>query len=170
MSFSTHIEGTELDPRSIPLYTALRTRINNTQKIDLDPTLRRRTVRNYKRVLTKPHELRSISGRYNCVGLVFASRRTAIDPDQLDLIYKEDGYRSVDGKVIPGDVAVYRSSNTGDVTHVGIVLEVLPNLVDPDDTSYQILSKWGPAGEYVHDASNVLETLGVIAEFWREKD
>ncbi len=37
--------------------------------------------------------LRSLAWDYNCVGLVFASRRTAIDPKFLPKILEDDGYR-----------------------------------------------------------------------------
>src|SRR6266566_4467429 len=38
---------------------------------------------------------RSLSATYNCVGMVFASRRTCIDAEHVPMILKDDGYFEV---------------------------------------------------------------------------
>lgn len=92
---------------------------------------------------------------YNCHGLTFASRRTQITSAQeVAYILEDDEYARVPlAQVMPGDVAVYYIK--GDAEHSGIVVE-------RDQFSPWILSKWGPAHEAIHrpaeceyDASDV---------------
>jgi hypothetical protein len=87
---------------------------------------------------------------YNCHGLTFGARRTAI-PSSINLILKEDDYSEVAfGVVMPGDIVIYRSTGAapgsiaGDIEHSGIVLErtALGNVL--------VLSKWGFGDEWVH--------------------
>ena len=113
--------------------------------------------------------LRSLRSDYNCLGLVFANRRTWIDPDQLALILSDDGYRRVvdEGDLQPGDVVVYRSTG-GAVVHVGIVSTLTPNLLTAS-WEVQVLSQWGAAGEYFHRVDNVHPMLGTPSEYWTER-
>lgn len=90
---------------------------------------------------------RDPTGRYNCHGLVFASRRTQVDNpelpvDILDLL-ERDQYRRTDDPQ-PGDLVIYRSEAGGqEVDHSGIVLRI------ELDTVF-VLSKWGELEEYEH--------------------
>lgn len=90
--------------------------------------------------------------RYNCHGLTFASRRTAIhEDDDIHSILYEDGYKEVDiTEVSPGDVAIYYT-NEGTIDHSALVVsKPLPPLNMP-----VVCSKWGVIGpEVVHMLTN----------------
>ena len=85
--------------------------------------------------------------RYNCHGMVFASRRTNITKhQQVFRILAEDDYRLVDeSDLIPGDVAVYLSE-LGEVEHSAIVTSVGDGVL----RDVTVVSKWGCYGEYLH--------------------
>src|SRR5260370_34997856 len=55
-------------------------------------------------------KLRSLTGRYNCIGLVVASRRVWVEPEFLMRILREDGYRQLNSMAEAGfgDLVVYR--------------------------------------------------------------
>jgi hypothetical protein len=113
--------------------------------------------------------LRSLSWDYNCVGLVFGSRRTAIDVRHLARIFTDDGYEPIlEANVQPGDIAVYRDFH-GDFAHVGFVVEYSPNIMDAT-FNIVVLSQWGDTGEYIHPVRGVPDSwLGRPIEFWSEK-
>ena len=114
--------------------------------------------------------LRSMTGTYNCVGMVVASRRTWVDTDDLLRILREDGYRLLanEAETEKGDVVVYRDQK-GDVSHVGIVVRKNPyNPENPKDVLV-VLSKWGAEGEYEHDASYVPLLCGKPVEYWTDR-
>lgn len=100
----------------------------------------------------KPRTIRPCL-KYNCHGLTFASRRTAIESSaEVAKILMHDGYERVDGdKIMPGDVVIWRAaaSEGGEIIHSGIVVQVPPQnntlIQNP-----QVVSKWGYAHECVH--------------------
>lgn len=110
---------------------------------------------------------RSITHTYNCVGMVFGSRRTQIDPKLAEWIMSEDGYDRVPpDRVEPGDLVVYRL-DSGELTHVGIVVEKQAVGSVP---VVKVLSKWGWDGpECVHDEREVPGTFGHAWEYYRER-
>lgn len=112
-------------------------------------------------------EPRSSSGRYNCMGMVFAARRTAIDIDQLDMILRDDEYRPVSSLDLAkeGDVVVY-GQGPGIRRHVGIVLRT-ENVFG--NKFVYILSQWGYDGEYIHRQDEVPEMYGRIMEIWTDR-
>lgn len=83
------------------------------------------------------------SAKYNCHGLTFAARRTAVDPTQIQKILNDDGYRKLEISERPecGDIAVYVED--GDMAHSGIVSGLIDNIP-------WILGKWGECHEAVH--------------------
>jgi hypothetical protein len=85
--------------------------------------------------------------QYNCHGLTFASRRTAvIDDADVIQILREDGYDQVDKRdVLPGDIAIYYSS-TGSIEHSAVVVS------SAEAPSYIpfVVSKWGVIGPEVY--------------------
>jgi hypothetical protein len=93
-------------------------------------------------------ELRTrATGRYNCHGLTFASRRTCIeDAAVIEKILEDDNYVPVaPEQVRPGDVVIYYDD--GVISHSGIVVEVLPE----SKRWPKVVSKWGPNGaEFLH--------------------
>lgn len=113
--------------------------------------------------------LRSISGTYNCMGMVFASRRTWVDISELRMILEEDGYQKLPNSSFAflGDVVVYQYGQSG-YHHVGIIAE-LRRLPGGDAPLMKILSKWGDAGEYIHSLNEVPATYGVPYEYWTER-
>ena len=97
-------------------------------------------------------------GIYNCAGLVWASRRTAIyDIAEWDKIYQDDKYRELNGSELPmpGDLAIYSQSEVGYI-HVGQVLFLEPGLLPTGNPIPKILSKWDDvSGEYIHYPGDV---------------
>ena len=55
--------------------------------------------------------LRVLTTVYNCLGMAFANRRTWIEPENLELILSEDGFRRLNSneEILPGDILVYRN-------------------------------------------------------------
>lgn len=113
--------------------------------------------------------LRSLRSSYNCLGMVFACRRVWVNPEHLGMILREDGYRRVmhESELQQGDVVVYRDSS-GEVSHVGLVAEVNPNIRDAN-FQVTVLSQWGATGEYFHRVDDVTPILGHFSEYWTER-
>ena len=99
-----------------------------------------------------------LCGIYNCAGLVWASRRTAIYEDaEWDKIYQDDDYRELKGSELPmpGDLAIYSQNMVGYI-HVGLVLSLGQGVLPTGKPFPKILSKWGDAsGEYIHYPGDV---------------
>jgi hypothetical protein len=93
------------------------------------------------------HRPTKASLRYNCHGLTFAARRTAItESTAVQSILIDDGYAEVDwADIVAGDVVVYLEQ--GDFSHSGIVVSVDRCGIVP---MIWVLSKWGHAHEVVH--------------------
>lgn len=91
--------------------------------------------------------------KYNCHGLTFAARRTAIESsDEVAAILRDDGYEPVVlSKVLPGDVVIWRAEATegGEIIHSGIVVHV-PKPGTVLVPIPWVVSKWGYAHECVH--------------------
>ena len=97
------------------------------------------------------YQLRSLTSTYNCMGLVFASRRTWIEPDHFWKVADDDGYKRVESMadVRPGDIAVYMFNSGKDVAHVGIIIESQIDLKQ-NRFKFVVLSQFGKSGEYIH--------------------
>lgn len=118
---------------------------------------------------------RSLDSVYNCMGMVFGSRRTAIDLPHFGMITADDGLKLVttQADVRVGDVAAYRNPKTDAVVHVGTVIthEVLGG---SGEYITKVLSQFGRDGEYVHSANIlpkflVLSESNPVLEFWSER-
>ena len=162
--------GKPTDRDALPLFTKKRGWIENEQRAEVPHEILSASVMSFER--SHPEAvLRSISHTYNCIGLAFASRRTFIDPDQLDKIFQEDRYRILGETERPqtGDMVVYKN-NLREALHIGIITCVTTN-VDPSKPPYDImvLSKWGPWGEYLHRIDYVPDALGTPQEYWTER-
>jgi hypothetical protein len=120
------------------------------------------------RTLKPRAQLRSWSELYNCMGLVFGSRRTHIDIVSLRFILKEDGYRRLSGpdEANLGDVVVYADSVP---RHVGIVARIDVNLARGLRELF-VISKWGEDGEYLHEVKDVPELYGSPIEYWTDRE
>lgn len=105
--------GGPSDRASIPLGTRRGTFIPNERRRELNPATLRASVDLWTR--ERPNaRLRSVTAVYNCMGLVFASRRTCIDSTSLDTILREDEYQKgkaiLIGERLPSFLYRYRST------------------------------------------------------------
>lgn len=154
----------------LPLATKRGTRIPNERRREHAPI----RLQAAKDIVLRSHpvaQMRSLSATYNCMGMVFANRRTWIDTDHLQLILQEDNYRQTTiDDIQPGDVIVYRDE-LGSVTHVGLVSCIEVNLADLSEDMHKVtvLSQWGADGEYFHPADEVNERLGNPTEYWTDR-
>lgn len=107
------------------------------------------------------------TGRYNCHGLVFASRRTNVPPagvgstGLIDRVLQEDQFfRVAEADAKEGDLVVWRQQD--EVDHTGIVchLERHPIRV------LFVWSMWGGLGEFVHRLP-LTPYNDCSIEFWR---
>jgi len=169
----THIllRGTERDRASLNLFTtANRTRIENERPDQERPIEALRAARRYANQTSPTATCRSLTAMYNCVGLVFASRRTVVDCKHLEVILRDDGYRPIGReKAVEGDIVVYLRNN--EPQHVGIVFRLQDLSFARDGSVIQvwILSQWGDDGEYLHKMQEVPVIYGDVTHFWTER-
>ncbi len=166
MSFIIEAGGPS-DRDSIPLATRERNYIPNERRLEQSPAQLRAAVEIWQR--ERPNaRLRSITAVYNCMGLVFASRRTWIEPDHISMILTDDGYSRLDGESEAkiGDIVVYKKNLA--LTHVGIIIGFDDDL-SVGTRKMKVLSKWGANGEYIHRIDDVPVLFGVPAEFWTDR-
>lgn len=85
------------------------------------------------------------------------------------MVLEKDGYRRVQDvrKLWVGDIVIYENVE-GEVTHVGQVVEIQPNVLD-GSRKVVVLSKWGTYGEYLHEVSDVPVMLGTPRTYWSER-
>lgn len=153
--------ASERDPARLPLETKNRTPILNEQHLEWSPGRLEASVKIWKHA--RPcAELRSITATYNCVGMVFASRRTFIGSDQIHFILENDDYEKLDGPEMAriGDIVVYTKG--GLTTHVGIIVDTVLSV-------RRVMSKWGAEGEYIHPERCVPELYGDPTEYWSDR-
>ena len=104
-------------------------------------------------------EIRSLSeDKYNCVGMIFCSRKADVDIKHIDEILTQDGYNVTEReKVVAGDLVLYTFANK--YSHVGIVSYV-------SRLDLRVISKWGKDGEVEHEYRDVPFHLGEPAYFY----
>ncbi len=161
-------EGNYVVAPQLPLSTKLGTSIPNEQKVEAVPAVM--NARKEQVINGHPERrVRSLNSGYNCMGMMFASRRTAIDPVHLRMILLEDGYRRItdEAELQIGDMVVYRDE-AGEVSHVGMVTEVRINLAGAYREVF-VLSQWGQYGEYFHRVDDVGPWLGQPREYWTDR-
>jgi hypothetical protein len=161
--------GSPRDPKSIQLATRRGTYIPNERRLEWSPIKMEASVKIWKESHPNAY-LRSATAVYNCMGLVFATRRTWIDTDQIFKILKEDDYYAVGEppEACEGDLVIYRRKPKGNVSHVGIILKLNPE-VKTASWEITVLSKWGPEGEYIHNIDDIPEVYGRHVEYWSER-
>jgi hypothetical protein len=162
--------------RSIVLQTH---RSNNiTNEIALEPDERRRRI---NEALRKQHpgwkDRKPPCGVYNCVGHVWACRRTAVYDDlehQVLNILVDDGYDTLDWPretLVVGDVVTYWNSaktHKGFI-HVGTVFE-LRYVTEGGQQIPWVLSKWDDAsGEVLHHYQDCPFSEEIEPEFWTDR-
>ena len=123
--------------------------------------------RNLPRMYRSLRSVRSVSPfMYNCVGMIFASRRAWIEPDELKLIFCDDKYRKITKDQLEcGDIVIYTKGN--ERTHVGLVTSV--QRTDGEKGPIWVLSKWGMNAEIVHRFDVVPAKYGRPSEYWSER-
>lgn len=156
----------------------LQTRLGRSVKNFIDPPPRADQVWKYRRLRDKHplwEERVPATGGYNCVGLVWASRRTGIfDEDQIQLVFGDDGFRLVDissERLFPGDlVAYWTSSPPRHFIHVGLIMEFRSIAGLPGQSVPWVLSKMdATSGEVAHGLRDVDFGLEFVVEYWTER-
>jgi len=86
---------------------------------------------------------------YNCHGLTFAMRRTGIfDTEEVKKILADDAYKEIPlSNILASDIVIYIATESGDITHSGIVVDVNDNF---GIRTPRIISKWGTMPEFIH--------------------
>ena len=100
MGRSTYIlgQGDEHDRQSISLGTHRTKHIENEVQPEWSPEQLAYAIETVKN--TNPEAiLRSASAIYNCVGMVFATRRTSVEPKFVTTFLEDDDYSSLDSIV-----------------------------------------------------------------------
>ncbi len=147
----------------IKLETSKRTGVPNDQQFDISPSDRQWEAEIPKRYHGMTQRT-GISPIYNCHGLTFASRRARItDNAGIRAILEDDAWTEVreTKDVLPGDIVVYFAED-GDANHSGIVVANEAPLYVP-----VICSKWGSAGEYIHNINVGPTFWGPEKKFYR---
>jgi len=112
-------------------------------------------------------KLRSVSPfMYNCVGMIFSSRRAWIEMDELQQILDQDEYDSIRFEdIYAGDIVIYTKGSIR--RHVGLITYVERQGNDPQRVL--VVSKWGADGEIEHELSVVPKGYGKPTEYWSER-
>ena len=159
--------GSQKDSNSIPLATKQGNHIPNEQRVEWSPSRLKSTV-DFFSASFPDIKLRSVTVTYNCLGMVFAARRTWVDVEYLDMILREDGYQKLPNvyALKIGDVVIYKKN--GSATHIAVVTNI-SRLLQQASIEVEVVSKWGAHPEYVHIMDRVSPLLGEPAEFWTER-
>ena len=120
-------------------------------------------ARNQKKI----ERVRSVSPYfYNCVGMIFANRRAWIEIEELNDIFREDGYTKIMFQQLEtGDIVTYTYDRA--LTHVGLVTQV--ERYEGEVAGVTVLSKWGKDAEILHPMGVVPARFGLASDFWSEK-
>jgi hypothetical protein len=102
---------------------------------------------------------------YNCHGMTFASSRTTVGPECVQMILDDDKYSIIENldDVLPGDVIIYYDDN-GEILHSGIV--VSKPAAEPTKIPW-VVSKWGKYSEVYHQAFDCPYRPIIEIRFWR---
>jgi hypothetical protein len=130
---------------------ALDTRLGNPIENEIAPSPsdmnKQKDLRIYREYILKWEQRIPPTGIYNCIGHVWASRRTAIYSDKArKKIISDDGYTELllTDNPLPDDFIVYEDKESDYFLHIGRVIAV-------SNSEIKILSKWDDSsGEYIH--------------------
>ena len=157
--------GTPDDPLALNLETRARRFIHNVMRLEVEPEIMRERIRVTRETFPGAIPV-SASIVYNCYGLVFAARRSAIvDEEDVHAILEDDGYKTMPwdpAAWMVGDVVLYRNA-AGELAHVGIVAGKTIDL-KTGNIKVDVLSAWGDSGEYLHPIELVSPLLGKPSE------
>jgi hypothetical protein len=159
--------GSEHDPNALPLYTKKRNRITNSQRKQQVPAIME-AMRAAVQAISPDIKLRSLSSQYDCVGMIFASRRTAIGAEHLEMILSDDGYYRVSPRdAVCGDLIVYRDKE-GTPNHLALISAIIQEIAE-GNIRFECLSQWGENGEYFHREDKISKWFGPNREIWSER-
>jgi hypothetical protein len=133
---------------NIELHTRANKRIENTQAWQLSLW----DWKTFAEVVEKFDRAKKVADAcpvYNCHGLIFASRRTAVDSAVFPIL-TDDGFEEISAKdVRVGDIALYLDER-GEASHTGFIIG-LEKIFDGSDLLIpKVWSKWGKGPEMVH--------------------
>lgn len=155
--------GEPNDPYRLSLQTAQKWNIPNARKLPKSPAQMKSAYEIHKGHFVSL-ELRSLRSEYNCVGLVFGSRRTVIDIEHVGRILQDDGYRRIEfDQGERGDVVLYEDASKKPA-HVGILWHL-----HPVAKQWVVLSQWGSDGEYFHYVNDIREDWQDTVSIWTER-
>lgn len=109
-------------------------------------------------------------GRYNCAGMIWACRRTALpNPEEWKLILDEDDYRPLreNELCVIGDIVVYFDAGSSEILHIARICQ-LKQLHDANGNKLGTpiplaLSKWdASSGECIHAIPDVFLNGGEV--------
>ncbi len=154
--------------RQLSLDTRRGNPIPNAQRLEMNPSRARAVIRMIKKLCPNAKQ-RSITQVYNCLGMVFAARRTCIEVDNINMILKDDDYKPVGQlkDVQPGDIVIYWGA--GECKHVGIILGEMPLLEGSKKTVIWVVSQFGAHGEWIHPIEEVPEGCRGKAEYYTDR-
>lgn len=152
-----------------PAENAIRTRTGKFIPVENFPPTSLKLMQIRAQALLKERgtiELRSVDGYpYNCVGMIFASRRAWIEIDHIYDLLREDDYKRIQVEdVKPGDIVLYKDN--GAPLHVGLVIMVERIGLTPN---IKVVSKWGKDPEFIHFMEDVPSLLGKPVEFYTDR-
>ncbi|MFW9940465.1 MAG: NlpC/P60 family protein [Candidatus Thorarchaeota archaeon] len=159
--------GSKDDKTSIDLATRTGNFIPNERRHEYPPAKLQESIKMFAETNPKAI-LRSVTAVYNCIGLVFSSRRTWIDTQYVRKILYEDSYRQIANlsEINVGDLVIYTKDKQ--INHIGIIIKIEKNIMHAS-FKYTVMSKWGPFGEYLHDIDDVPTSFGPSKEFWTDR-
>src|SRR5882724_10416355 len=154
--------GSERDRAALQLFTtANRSYIENERPDEERAVEGLQAALRFAKAISPTAKCRSLTAMYNCLGLVFASRRTMVDCKHLDVILRDDGFSPIPKvQAMEGDVVVYRRN--GISQHVGIIYELRDISLQHNGSQIEfwVLSQWGEDGEYLHKMGEVPTIYG----------
>jgi hypothetical protein len=157
--------GTPDDPLALKLETRARRFINNMMRLETRPEIMRDRIRIIRENFPAAIPV-SASTIYNCYGLVFAARRSAIvGEEDVQAILEDDGYKKMPWDPMAwmvGDIVLYRN-DSGELRHAGILARKTADLTT-GNIQVDVLSAWGDSGEYLHPIDHVSPLLGKPSE------
>lgn len=161
--------GKEFGPE-ILLATRQGNKIPNRQRYEASPVQLKAWTRLIENLCHRA-QLRSSVSIYNCVGMVFASRRTWIEIDIITWIFGEDGYHRFSelDNSRSGDLVLYRDTHTKEYAHVGMIIGEKLLLEGSSQSEIWVISQFGKNGEWIHPLDDVPPNFKGGIEFWTDR-
>jgi len=152
--------------KKIQLVTRQGNTIDNCQDIDFSASQK---IPDYSGECKAATIRNAPNSYYNCHGMIFASSRTKVFDESIDMILRDDGYKKVEAdEALPGDVILYYNEK-GEIYHSGIIT----TRPSEGELGYPwVVSKWGVLNEMHHLAYDVPHEYKPFYEvgYWRIKE